>query len=108
MRATLYRAKTDLDVSTINFLQFGVVKFILQEVRRQLDDVVKRLEESIGQQQIAGSRSLLPAQERSARIPKQSGQFFFRINRLLFELLQREENGLREQRKQLLDGVFPE
>ena len=68
MRATLYRAKTDLDVSTINFLQFGVVKFILQEVRRQLDDVVKRLEESIGQHQFAGSRSLLTMQERLAQI----------------------------------------
>jgi|TARA_B110000483_G_scaffold144175_1_gene172123 hypothetical protein len=108
MRTTLYRAKADLDVATINFLQFGVVKFILQEVRRQLDDVVKKLEESVGQQQFAGSRNLLPTQERLARIRKHSGQFLFRINRLLFELLQREENGLREQRKQLLGDVFPE
>lgn len=108
IRTTLHRAKVDLDETTINFLQFGVVKFVLKEVRRQLDGIVNELEESIGQQQFAGSRNLLPTQERLAWIRKHYNQFLFRINRLLFEMLQREENGLREQRKQLLGNVFPE
>ncbi|MDG1443572.1 MAG: hypothetical protein P8R02_12930 [Pseudomonadales bacterium] len=108
MRTNLHRAKADLDVNTINFLQFGVIKFVLQQVHRQLDSIVKQLEESIGQQQFSGSRNLLPTQERLGWIRKHSRQFLFRVNRLIFELLQREENGLREQRKQLLGDVFPE
>jgi hypothetical protein len=43
MRTNLHRAKADLDVNTINFLQFGVIKFVLQQVHRQLDSIVKQL-----------------------------------------------------------------
>ncbi|MBL4679383.1 MAG: hypothetical protein JKY88_01520 [Pseudomonadales bacterium] len=109
MRTTFHRAKTDLQVEAIRFLQFGVVKFILLQTRVQLDTYTKQLEESIAQQQYAGSRSLLPSQEKLAWYRKNYNDFLYRANRAVFQQLQREENGhLRGLRTQLLGSEFPE
>ncbi len=108
IKTTLHRAKTNLKPESIQFLQFGIVKFVLKEVRRQLEDVLHQLEETLAQQQYAGSRNLLPTQEKFAWLRKHYNWFLFKSNRAMFQLLQREENGLRELRKQLLGNDFPE
>ena len=103
MRVTLHRYKTDLKRDQIRILQFAVVKFILQQVRDELDNYRAKLEQTQGQQQFSGSRSLLTTQEKITWFRKHSNEFMFRINRLLLKQLQREEtNQLKELREQIL------
>jgi len=109
MRTTFYRAKTDLQVDVIRFLQFGIVKFVIVQTKIQLDAYSKQLEDSIAQQQDAGSRNLLPTQEKLAWFRENHDEFLYRSNRAVFQQIQREENGhLRGLRTELLGSEFPE
>ncbi|MFT5571079.1 MAG: hypothetical protein ACI9FB_000089 [Candidatus Azotimanducaceae bacterium] len=109
METSYHRVKTNLTVETIRFLHFGVIKYVLLEVGSQLDKMLGQLEASIAQQQYAGSRNLLPTQEKLAWFRKNYNEFLYRSNRALFQVLQREESGhLRELRQQLLGTDFPE
>ena len=109
MRVTLHRYKTDLKRGQIRVLQFAVVKFILQQVRDELDKYRAKLEETQGQQQYSGSRSLLTTQEKITWFRKYSNEFMFRICRLLLKQLQREENNqLKELRAQVLGDDLSE
>lgn len=108
MRVTFHRSKTDLTVSQIHVLQFAVVKFVMQEVREALDKYAAQLDETLGQQQYAGSRSLLATQERVSWYRKHSNEFVFRLTRLYLRQLQREDNNqLKALREQIL-GDFPQ
>ena len=109
METTLHRVKADLNPETIHFLQFGVIKFILSEVLEELNSSVKLLEEKIGQQQFAGSRDLIPTQEKFASLRRHYDEYRFRSTRAALQPLQREENTrMRELRRQLLPCAFPE
>ncbi len=109
MKVTLHRAKTDLTTAEIVVLQFSVVKFIVEVVRDELEQYGAQLEETLGQQQYSGSRSLLATQERLQWFRKHSHEFLFRINRQLMRQLQREENNqLKKLRSQVLGDVLPE
>ena len=108
MTTTLHRVKTNLKPEYIQILQFGVTKFVLKEIRGQLEGVVQQMEETLAQQQYAGSRNLLPTQEKFAQLRRNYDAFLYRSNRAAFQLLQREENSLRELRKQLLGGNVSE
>lgn len=108
MKVTMHRSKTDLAVDQISVLQFGVIKFVIEEVRSALDRYKDQLEETLGQQQFSGSRSLLVTQEKVAWYRKHSGEFFYRLTRLYLRQVQREENNqLKALREQVL-GEFPE
>ena len=102
MTTTLHRTKTDLTSDQLRVLHFGVIKFLLKEVRANLDGLMVETEETIAQQQYAGSRSLLATQERFAWMRKHYDDFLFRSSRGIMQLIQREENGLRELRQQIL------
>ena len=65
VKVTLHRCKTDLKPAQVSVLQFGIVKFVIQEVRDALDAYGEQLEETLGQQKYAGSRSLLVTQEKN-------------------------------------------
>jgi hypothetical protein len=104
MTVSLHRTKSDLTASQLQVLHFGVVKFLLKEVRRALSKLNDETEAAVAQQQYAGSRSLLATQERLAWLRKHHDDFLFRANRAVFQLVQREENGLRELRKQITPG----
>lgn len=108
MTTTLHRVKTNLKPEYIQILQFGVTKFVLKEIRGQLEGVVQQMEETLAQQQYAGSRNLLPTQEKFAQLRRNYDAFLYRSNRAAFQLLQREENSLRELRKQLVGGNVSE
>ena len=68
MKVTMHRSKTDLSADQIQVLQFAIVKFVIQEIRDALDRHGEQLEETLAQQQFAGSRSLLATQENSRGI----------------------------------------
>lgn len=102
MTASLHRTKSDLNPEKLNVLHFGVIKFLLKEVRRALLHLHEETESAVAQQQYAGSRSLLATQERLAWLRKHNDDFLFRANRAILQQIQREENGLRELRKQVL------
>lgn len=101
VKVTLHRCKTDLKPAQVSVLQFGIVKFVIQEVRDALDAYGEQLEETLGQQKYAGSRSLLVTQEKMTWFRKHTSEFLFRIVKLFLKQLQREENNqikpLREQ-----------
>ncbi|MEX2365929.1 MAG: hypothetical protein WD601_04950, partial [Pseudohongiellaceae bacterium] len=63
IKVSLHRTKTDLTPEQVRVLQFAIIKFVLQEVRDQLDGMVSQVEETLAQQQYAGSRSLLVTQQ---------------------------------------------
>ena len=108
MKVTLHRSKTDLSVGQISVLQFAIVKFIIDEVRSALDRYSQQLEETLGQQQFAGSRSLLVTQEKVTWYRKHSGEFLYRLVRLYLRLLQREENNQLKLLREQIVGHFPE
>ncbi len=108
MKVTFHRTKTDLTAAQIHGLQFGIVKFIIEEVRGVIDKYSIQLEETVGQQQYAGSRSLLATQEKVTWYRKHSNEFYYRLMRLFLKQLQREENNqLKALREQIL-GDFPD
>jgi hypothetical protein len=105
MTASLHRTKSDLTPEKLNVLHFGVIKFLLKEVRSALFKLHEDTESAVAQQQYAGSRSLLATQERLAWLRKHNDDFLFRANRAVLQQIQREENGLRELRKQVLPAT---
>ena len=108
LKVTLHRCKTDLKPKQVSVLQFGIVKFVIQEVREALDKYGEQLEEMLGQQKYAGSRSLLVTQEKMIWFRKHSNEYLFRIVRLFLKQLQREEiNQLKPLREQVI-GDFME
>ncbi len=103
MKVTFHRSKTDLTVDQIAVLQFGLVKFVIQEIRDALDRYAAQLEDTLGQQQYSGSRSLLATQEKVTWYRKHNNEFVFRLTRLYLRQLQREENNqLKALREQIL------
>ena len=107
MKVTLHRSKTDLTTGQIHVLQFAVVKFVIAEIREALDRYSAQLEDTLGQQQYAGSRSLMATQEKVAWFRKHANEFLYRLTRLYLRQLQREENNqLKALREQIL-GDFP-
>jgi hypothetical protein len=109
LRATLHRTKTDLTAGQITILQFAIIKFLLLEARQQLAAMVQQLEETLAQQQFAGSRDLLATQARFFWMRQHHDEFLYKINRTVFRLLQREENNqLRSLRAEQLEGLFRE
>jgi hypothetical protein len=106
---TLHRTKTDLKPAQVRVLHFGVMKFVLEEVGRQLDEVVKQLEDSLAQQQYSGSRSLLVTQEKFSWMRQNYPLFRYRVARAIMRHIQKEENGqLRPLRGQFLGDDFEE
>lgn len=109
MKVTFHRSKTDLTVGQISVLQFGLVKFVIQEIRDALDRYREQLEETLGQQQYAGSRSLMATQEKVSWYRQHNTEFAFRLTRLYLRQLQREENNqLKGLREQILGDSLPE
>ena len=108
MKVTLHRCKTDLKPKQVSVLQFGIVKFVIQEVRDALDKYGEQLEETLGQQKYAGSRSLLVTQEKMIWFRKHSNEFLFRIVRLFLKQLQREENNQLKPLREQVIGDFME
>lgn len=103
MKVTMHRSKTDLSADQIQVLQFAIVKFVIQEIRDALDRHGEQLEETLAQQQFAGSRSLLATQEKLAWYRKHNSEFVYRLTRLFLRQLQREENNhLKALREQIL------
>jgi len=109
MKVTFYRCKTDLKPSEIVLLQFAVVKFVITQVREKLQNFAEQLEETLGQQQYSGSRSLLATQQRQQWFRKHQAAFQYRVNRLMLRQLQREENNqLKPLRAQVMGDLLPE
>ena len=108
LKITLHRLKTDLTVDEVLLLQFALIKFLLSEVSARVDEQGAQLEERLGQQQYAGSRSLLATQDQLKWFRKHQAEFQFRVVRLLLRQLQKEEIGnLKLLRQQYLGDRLP-
>ena len=101
MTTSLHRTRQDLVEEELQVLQFGILKFLLKEVRLALQASLKVIEDTVTRQQHAGSRSLLATQEQLAWFRRFRDVYLYRSNRAIMQLVQREENGLRELRKQI-------
>lgn len=101
MTTSLHRTRQDLVEEELQVLQFGILKFLLKEVRLALQASLKVIEDIVTRQQYAGSRSLLATQEQLAWFRRFRDVYLYRSNRAIMQLVQREENGLRELRKQI-------
>ena len=108
MRVTLHRCKTDLKPEQVSILQFGIVKFVIQEVLGALAAYGERLEETLGQQKYSGSRSLLVTQEKMTWFRKHVNEFQFRIVRLFLRQFMREENNQLKALREQVVGKFME
>ena len=109
MQVTLHRTKTDLTPDEIRVLQFAVIKFIIQEVRVELDDQANRLEETLASQQQSGNKNLLDTQQKISWFRRFREQFQFNVIRSIMRALQREENTvLKPQRAQFLGSELPQ
>ena len=108
MRVTLHRCKTDLKPEQVSILQFGIVKFVIQEVLGALAAYGERLEETLGKQKYSGSRSLLVTQEKMTWFRKHVNEFQFRIVRLFLRQFMREENNQLKALREQVVGEFME
>ena len=108
MKVTLHRCKTDLKPEQVSILQFGIVKFVIQEVLGALAAYGERLEETLGQQKYSGSRSLLVTQEKMTWFRKHVNEFQFRIVRLFLRQFMREENNQLKALREQVVGEFME
>lgn len=102
IKASLHRTKTDLTPDQVKVLHFGIIKFVIEEVRRHIDAAVSQLEEALNQQQYAGSRNLMVTQEKFTWIRHHYPTFLYQSTRAMLRLLQREENKVRQLRGQFL------
>jgi hypothetical protein len=101
MTTSLHRTRMDLVPEELQVLQFGIIKFLLKDIRAQLQGVLETIEEQVGQQQYAGSRSLLATQEKLAWFRRHQDVYLYRANRAIMQQVQRQENALRDLRKQI-------
>ncbi|XOV88340.1 MAG: hypothetical protein ACFHX7_00290 [Pseudomonadota bacterium] len=109
VKDSLHRTKTDLTGRQVQILQFAIIKFVIQEVRAEIDSVLKQLEDTLAQQQYSGSRSLLVTQERLTWMRQQYPHIQYRACRAIMRLLQREETrDLRNLREQFLGDSLRE
>ena len=108
MKVTLHRCKTDLKPEQVSILQFGIVKFVIQEVHGALAAYGEKLEETLGQQKYSGSRSLLVTQGKRIWFRKHANEFQFRIVRLFLRQFRREENNQLKPLREQVVGDFME
>ncbi len=104
MTTSLHRTRMDLVPEELQVLQFGIVKFLLKDIRAQLQSVLNGIEEQVAQQQYAGSRSLLATQEKLAWFRRHQEIYEYRASRAIMQQVQRQENALRDLRKQITPG----
>lgn len=109
VEVSLHRTKTDLKPEVLAVIQFGLSKFVVEETRRQLDEIARHMEDALVQQQQSGARTMLTTQEKLQTFRQGYSENLYKVCRLIFKLLQREEsNELRALRAQYLDDVLPQ
>lgn len=109
MDVALHRTKTDITPETLAILQFGLPKFVIQEVRRQLDQLLQQQEDALAQQRQAGAKTMLATQEGLVRFRQMYSEYAYKVCRVIFRQLQREEtNELRALRGEYLDDILPQ
>lgn len=108
MSLLIHRTKTNLSAQHVLFLQFAIVKHILQQVRQRLDKNVERLQDSASKQKSLGSAKMLNTHQQIVWLRKQYNSILYRTNQQIFRQLFRVEvNHLRDDRKLYLSGVLP-
>jgi hypothetical protein len=108
MRLLIHRTKTDLSSEQVQFLQFAIIKQVLQESRSRLDANIELLKDSASQQKSSGSARLLDTHDRIVWLRKQYGSIYYSVNQHILKCLQRIEMELRQDREHFLEGALPE
>jgi len=99
----LHRTKTDLTAVQATVLQFALLKAVIAEVRVELEEILTQLDDTLSQQQFAGSRSLMVTQESFRKFRQCYPEYLYRTAAFIIRQLQREEQtGLRALRQQFL------
>jgi hypothetical protein len=108
MSMLIHRTKTDLAPQQILFLQFAVIKYLLQQVRQRLDKTIAKLQESASRQKSSGSARMLRTHQQVVWLRKKYNSILYRTNQQLFKQLYRPEiTQLHFDRKRCLSGFLP-
>lgn len=103
MTVLIHRVKTDLDVEAVVFLQFSVLKHILDSVTNALNKLITDTKKEATDLRSQGSMHVLKVQHQLTSISKNYNSIYFAILSQIFEHLHRTEfRQLRSLREQYL------
>ncbi len=109
MRLLIHRTKTDLTPEKVQFLQFAIIKHVLQQSRKVLDRNVEELKASASHQMSSGSAKLLDTHDKIVWLNKRYGSILYAVNQQVFkQMLKVELAELREDREHYLGNTLPE
>lgn len=99
----IHRVKTDLSADEICFLQFAAIKHLVEFVKSQLDDEVRRVTSRLSELRNKGSSEALAIDQRLFWLKKNYDFILYSVNKQIFSQLQRvEERELASIRNQFL------
>lgn len=105
----IHRTKLDLTSEQVQLLQYAVFKFILQEVRRRLNDLVADMKASESKLRNSGSPKLLTLHQQVVWLSTNYAAILYSCNQQIFKQLQKVETGeLTRARAQYLSDVLPQ
>ena len=91
MTVLIHRVKTDLNADEICFLQFASIKYILQFVRHQLDNEIRKVQSRLSENRNRGSSEALATDQRMFWLKKNYDAILYNVNKQIFSQLQRVE-----------------
>ena len=91
MTVLIHRVKTDLNSDAICFLQFATTKYILQFVRNQLDNEIRKVKSRLSENRNRGSSEALATDQRMFWLKKNYDAILYNVNKQIFSQLQRVE-----------------
>ncbi len=92
MTILIHRVKTDLTTTAVDFLQFGILKHMLQTSKSALDDYIHLLKSRASELRAHGSAEALSAHTHIAWITRQYSQILARINQQVLSQFSRAES----------------
>ena len=99
------RVKTDLSPEQINFLQFAIYRFMLENTKNALDNHIKAYRDKLSELRTSGSGKALGLQEHLFWLKKHYTMILYAIYRHFFVLLRQiETKNLQALRRQYLGG----
>lgn len=106
MTVLIHRIKTDLSATEVNFLQFAVIRSVLQSVQNAVDTRVRKLRNQLSELRSMNQAKSLVVQDEIVWISKHYNTIIVNINRRLFQYLRQvETKKLQAVRRQYLDAA---
>lgn len=101
MTVLIHRTKTEYDITEVSFVQFAIIRQILESSRQALDEFIDNLKQRASELRSHGSGKALPVHEHLRWLSSHYGNILYTINREIgVALLQSEKRELRDIRRQ--------